>query len=96
MYLELTLDSSENSEALAYSIVQRAAAYRRTDGLALSAAEDHGFKALLYDGPVFPVEKGAMAKYTIPASLPAGSGAQYAPTGPPSRAVISFNPPTSK
>ncbi|MGJ3191242.1 hypothetical protein [Paenarthrobacter sp. FR1] len=96
MYLELTLDRSANSGALAQEIVQRTVAYRRADSLAFTAAEALAFDALQATGPVPPVEKGSMAKYTLPTSLPAGSGAQYAPMGPPSAAITFFNPPASQ
>lgn len=84
MYLELTLDSSFNSGAIAYEIVQRTLSYRRADRAPISDEDAQALGALRPEHPVPPVDKGSMAKYTIPASCPAGTGAEHAPSAPPS------------
>ncbi|ABM07139.1 hypothetical protein [Paenarthrobacter aurescens] len=95
MYLELTLDSSFNSGAVAYEIVQRTLYYRQADRAPISDEDSQAMIALASQGPVLPADKESMAKYTIPASSPAGSGAQFSPSAPPSAIAKQLKPPTA-
>lgn len=87
MYLQLTLDRSTDTAALAHDLMKRTVAYRKADTSRLEDDEAEGFNALLSARPVPLPEKGAMAVYKLPSSWPAGSAAQYAPPtlppGPP-------------
>ncbi|WP_416417170.1 hypothetical protein [Paenarthrobacter aromaticivorans] len=96
MYLELTLDGSFNSGAIAYEIVQRTVSYRQADRAPVSEEDARALEALRSEGPVLPTEKGSMAKYTVPASCPAGTGAQYSPSAPPSALHSRSNPPSTR
>lgn len=83
MFLQLTLDRSTDTAALAYEIMKRTVAYRLADTHPLDDEEVEAFNALLAAGPAPLPEKGTMATYKIPSSWPAGAAAQYAPPAPP-------------
>jgi hypothetical protein len=87
MYLQLTLDKSTDTAALAHDLMKRTVAYRQVDTRPLDDEEMDAFNALVQAGPVALPEKGTMAAYKMPSSWPAGAAAQYAPpklpTAPP-------------
>ncbi|MFC9352893.1 hypothetical protein [Arthrobacter sp. NPDC057013] len=81
MYLQLTLDKSTDTAALAHDLMKRTVAYRQADTHPLDDEEVDAFNALLQAGPAPLPEKGTMAAYKLPNSWPAGA-AQYAPPLP--------------
>ncbi|MFC9351698.1 hypothetical protein [Arthrobacter sp. NPDC057013] len=84
MYLQLTLDKSTDTAALAHDLMKRTVAYRKADTHPLDEEEMDALNALLQAGPAPLPEKGTMAAYKLPSSWPAGAAAQYAPpTLPP-------------
>lgn len=93
MYLQLTLENAYNRGAIAYEITQRTLAYRRADRMPVSAEDLQALDLLKTQGPVLPTDKGSMAKYAIPACCPAGTGAQYSPSAPPSALHGQLQPP---
>ncbi|MBT8162569.1 MULTISPECIES: hypothetical protein [Arthrobacter] len=90
MFLQLTLDKSTDSAALAHELMERTVAYRKADTDPFEADEAEAFERLLGAGRVVQ-EKGTMGKYELPTSWPAGSAAQYAPPAPPSK-ITKKNP----
>jgi hypothetical protein len=91
MYLQLYLDKSTDSAALAHAILERTVAYRRADTDPHEPAEAEAFTALLKAGRVPAPAKGSMAGYAMPTSFPAPSGEKFAPAGPPSK--VGSTPP---
>ena len=84
MYLQLTLDKTTDTAALAHDLMKRTVAYRQADTHPLDEEDRGAFISLLEAGPVALPEKGTMADYKMPSSWPAGAAAQYAPpTLPP-------------
>ena len=94
MYLQLTLDKSTDSAALAHELMERTVAYRKADTDSFEADEAEAFERLLAAGRVVQ-EKGTMGKYELPTSWPAGSAAQYAPPGPPSQTTPNESEPSN-
>ena len=84
MYLQLTLDKTTDTAALAHDLMKRTVAYRRADTHGFEEEEMAAFNTLLDAGPVALPGRGTMAAYKIPSSWPAGAAAQYAPSTLPS------------
>ncbi|GAA4035391.1 hypothetical protein GCM10023063_19830 [Arthrobacter methylotrophus] len=84
MYLQLTLDKTTDSAALAHELMERTVAYRKADTDPFDSEEAEAFERLLAAGRVIQ-EKGTMGKYEFPTSWPAGSAAQFAPPAAPSK-----------
>ena len=82
MFLQLTLDKSTDTAALAYELMRRTVAYRQADTRPPDSGEVEAFNALLTAGPVPLADNGTMAAYKVPSSWPAGEAAQYAPSAP--------------
>lgn len=83
MYVQLILDRSTDTAALAHALMERTVAYRRADTSPMDGQEAEALNALVAAGPLPPPEKGIMAAYEFPGSWPAGAGAKYAPPALP-------------
>lgn len=84
MTLQIQLDKSTDSGAMAHEIVKRLVAYRMADTDTKEPSEVEGFAALLAAGRLPAPPKGEMAVYKIPTSYPAGGAENFVPAGPPS------------
>lgn len=88
MYLQLILDKTTDTAALAHELMNRTVAYRQADTHPLDDDENAAFNALLEAGHAPLPDKGTMSAYNIPSSWPAGAAAQYAPLPPPLTAPV--------